>query len=144
MATIDEVFAAKGIALPLESAANVEDDKRYEEGKAIMQAIYGPTIETATAGLPEEYSRVLPRLIAEYRFGDFYTRDGLDQKTRSLLDLVVAVALGASAKQIAGHAQGCISTGNTTDEVYDAVLHAMAYTGVPCAMSAFSAITDAI
>ena len=41
ISAMNEVFAAKGIALPLESAETVSEETRYEKGLAIQSPLYG-------------------------------------------------------------------------------------------------------
>lgn len=137
---IDEVFAQKGIALPLEPAATVADGERYAAGLAVQEPLYGTEIAASMASLPAPYDKAVPRFLTEWCFGDFSTRRGLDEKTRELLSLVILMALGGCDAQLAPHALGCVRAGNTVEEVYCAIVHAMAYTGIPRAFNAIYAV----
>lgn len=144
VATIDEVFSARGVELPLESATTVEDSKRYEQGLAIQAPLYGDEIKDAMSDLPPEFAEAVPRFLTEYCFGDFYTRKGLDDKTRELLCLVVLMALGGCDAQLTPHAKGCLKTGNSVEDIYTAIVHAMPYTGIPRAFNAIYAVRSAL
>ena len=135
---VNEVFAAKGIALPLEGAERVPESDRLAAGRAIQEGIYGTEIRDEFASLPEPFDRELPDVLTGWLFGDFYTRGVLDTKTRELLALVVLEALGAEA-QLGAHVRGCLKAGCTAEEIYAALLHALPYTGFPLGANAIRA-----
>ena len=111
ISTINEVFQEKGIPLPLEAQGTVNEDNRYEKGKEIQYPLYGDEIARTFSNLPDEMNESLPRFLTEVGFGDFYTRSGLDLKTRELLSLCVLAAIGAES-QIHSHSKGNIKAGN--------------------------------
>ena len=45
-------------------------------------------------------------------FGDYYTRTGLDLKTRELLTFSMLLALGGCESQLKGHIRGNLQVGN--------------------------------
>ncbi len=96
IAVIDDVFTDRGIELPLPAQATVTEEERFERGRAIQQPLYGDEIRDNLAGLPEELRAVVPRLLTEFCFGDFYTRSGLDLATRELLVLCLLAAHGGA------------------------------------------------
>ena len=98
ISTINEVFQEKGIPLPLEAQGTVNEDNRYEKGKEIQYPLYGDEIARTFSNLPDEMNESLPRFLTEVGFGDFYTRSGLDIKTRELLSLCVLAAIGAESQ----------------------------------------------
>src|SRR6478735_2641568 len=77
VATINEVFRARAISLPLPEQGTVTDTVRYEKGVAIQAPLYGNEIKDNLANLPQPFNTALPRFLTEFCFGDFYTRDGL-------------------------------------------------------------------
>jgi len=93
---INEVFAERGIDLPLPHQATVAEDERFERGRAIQHPLYGDEIRDHLVGLPEDLRGVVPRLLTELCFGDFYTRSGLDVAVRELAGVVSVGGAGRS------------------------------------------------
>lgn len=138
VAAMDEVFAAQGIALPVEGAVRVDESERMAKGLALQEALYGSEIRDEFAALPEPYANALPDVLTGWLFGDFYTREVLDEKTSEIVALVVLAALNATT-QLSAHVRGCLKVGCTASEVYCALLHATPYMGLASGMTAFRA-----
>lgn len=141
VSTINEVFKEKGIALPLESQETVKEDERFEKGKEIQFPLYGEKMKESLKALPDGMNEDLPRLLTEMCFGDFYTRNGLDVKTRELLALCVLAALGAD-RQIESHTRGNIKAGNDKATLVAAMIQCLPYIGFPLALNAIHIIKD--
>ena len=141
VSTINEVFKEKGIALPLESQETVKEEERFEKGKEIQHALYGEKMKEALKTLPAGMNDTLPRLLTEMCFGDFYTRSGLDIKTRELLSLCILATLGAE-RQIESHAQGNLKAGNNKETLIAAMIQCLPYIGFPLALNAIHIIKD--
>jgi len=142
VATINEVFRARGIPLPLPDQGTVSDTVRYEMGVAIQAPLYGNEIKDNLADLPQPFNTALPRFLTEFCFGDFYTRDGLTLAQRELLVLCALATIGDTAAQLGPHGRACIQTGNTKTEVVAALVHCFPYIGFPRAVAAVRAVKD--
>jgi len=142
VATINAVFAERGIALPLPAQATVTDDTRYSAGLAQQAPLYGDEIKDNLADLPAPFDEALPRFLTEFCFGDFYTRGGLTLAQRELLVLCALTALGDTAAQLAPHGRACLQVGNTKAEVVAALVHCFPYIGFPRAIAAVRAIKN--
>ncbi len=125
VAVIDEVFAERGVELPLPSQVTVTEAERFERGRAIQQPLYGDEIRGNLAGLPEDLRDVVPRLLTEFCFGDFYTRSGLDLATRELLVLCLLAAHGGADAQLEPHAAGNLKAGNPIEVQIAAMIHCL-------------------
>lgn len=142
IATINEVYKERNIALPLESQGIVTEENRYAKGKEIQYLMYGDEIKEAMKDLPGEMGTDVARFLTEMCFGDFYTRTGLDVKTRELLILCALTALGAE-KQIHSHVIGNIKVGNSKETLVAAMIQCLPYIGFPYALNAISIIKQA-
>jgi 4-carboxymuconolactone decarboxylase len=140
VAVIDEVFTERGIELPLPDQGTVTEEDRFERGRAIQQPLYGDEISDNLAALPEELRSVVPRLLTEFCFGDFYTRSGLDLATRELLVLCLLAALGGADTQLRPHAIGNLKAGNSVEIQIAAMIHCLPYVGFPRALNAIRVI----
>lgn len=139
ISAMNQVFAGRGITLPLDSQENVADEDRYQEGKKIQEPLYGSEIRNRYACLPKPYAEAIPRFLTEFCFGDFMTRQGLDQKLRELLILVLLASIGDVTAQLRSHMEGAIKAGNSREELLCALLHAMPYIGFPRFFNALNA-----
>ena len=144
IAAMNEVFGSQNISLPLESQETVQEENRYEAGLAIQAPIYGTEIKDKYAWLPEEFAEAIPRYLTEFGFGDFSTRGGMDPKMRELLTLVLLAALGGAELQVRSHAIGALKVGNSKEEIFAALLHAMPYMGFPRMLNALNSIKDVV
>ena len=142
VAVINEVFAERSIALPLPAQATVAEDERFERGRAIQHPLYGDAIRGSLAGLPEDLRGVVPRLLTEFCFGDFYTRSGLDLALRELLVLCLLTALGGTEAQLQSHTAGNLKAGNAVDVQIAAMIHCIPYVGFPRALNAIRIINQ--
>lgn len=82
--------------------------------------------------------------MTEFGFGDFSTRGGMDPKMRELLTLVLLAALGGAELQVRSHAIGALKVGNSKEEIFAALLHAMPYMGFPRMLNALNSIKDVV
>ncbi len=144
VSVINEVFAERGITLPLPDQATVTENDRYERGREIQLPLYGDEIRDTLAGLPDDLRDVAPRLLTEFCFGDFYTRSGLDLGLRELWVLCVLAALGGADVQVGAHAAGNLKAGNTVEVQIAAMIHCLPYIGFPRALNAIRAINQLV
>jgi 4-carboxymuconolactone decarboxylase len=104
--------------------------------------LYGDGMVRYMADLPEEFAVAIPRILTESCFGDFYTRDGLDLKTRELLIFCELTALGGTERQLASHADGNIKASNNKETLLAAMVHCYPYLGFPRIANAIVIIKD--
>ena len=121
IAAMNEAFMAAGIALPLPPQATVADADRYEAGLALQAPLYGTEIADRYGDLPPEYAEAIPRFLTEFCFGDFASRNGLDEARRELLTVVMLAALGGAEVQVKAHVLGAEKAGNSRDRILAAL-----------------------
>ena len=135
----NKVFKDKNIKLPLPSQATVSEDTRFEKGLEIQTNTFGQRILDAHLNAPENQKHIQNYLSAMC-FGDFYTREGLDMKTRELLTFIMIIYLGGQEAQATGHARGNLSVGNDKDTLIEAVTQCIPYIGYPRTLNAIAII----
>lgn len=143
LAVLNEVFKERGIKTPLQTGAQVKENERFTKGSAIQKPLYGDEIKDSLKGLPDNMGEETARLLTEVCFGDFYTRAGLDTKTRELLVIGVLTTTGDS-KTLKSHILGNVMAGNTEAEITAAIIQVMPYTGFPNAIEALRTVKDAL
>lgn len=141
LATINEVFQAKGIALPLERQGTVTEDNRAEKGREIQEPLYGDAVKEALENLPGGLGDEAARYLTEFCFGDIYTRSGLDMPTRELLVYCILTTLEAES-QLVSHTRSNIKLGNSKETLAAAVIQCMPYVGFPPALKALQIIQN--
>lgn len=142
VATINEVFDAAGVPLPLPDQGTVAEGERYTRGLAVQAPLYGTEIKDNLADLPEPFNTALPRFLTEFCFGDFYTRGGLTLAQRELLILCALATIGDTAAQLGPHARVCLQVGNSKADVVATLVHCFPYIGFPRAVAAIRAVKD--
>ena len=137
----NEVLAESGYNLPLEGQSTTSRDNRFEEGLKLQKSIFGDTIDKMRENAPSDQKHIQDYLSANC-FGDFYTRSGLDIKTRELLTFSMLVSLGGCEAQVKGHIQGNLNVGNDRKVLVDTVTNLLPYIGYPRSLNAFSCINE--
>ncbi|WP_235847626.1 carboxymuconolactone decarboxylase family protein [Paenibacillus tuaregi] len=143
IAEINEVFKERNIPLPLESQNQVDENHRLDQGLAMQVEIFGDVIEKNRKNAPSNQKHIQDYLSA-FCFGDFYTRGGLDSKTRELLTLSIISALGGAENQVKAHVQGNLNVGNDKETMIAAITHSLPYIGFPRSLNALSCINEII
>ena len=133
----NEVFALRGIALPLEGQATTTMDDRLEKGAQAQAAIFGEQmLEAWKAG-------TVNRWLAANCFGDYYTRGGLDLKARELITFCFLAAQGGCEPQLTSHSQGNMNLGNDKDFLLRVILQILPYIGYPRSLNAITCVNKA-
>ena len=108
---------------------------RYEAGMKVRRAVLGDEhVDRATAAATD-FSRPFQEFITRSAWGEAWTRDGLDRKTRSCITLAVLAALRAE-NEIPMHVRAALRNGLTAEEIREVLIHTAVYAGVPAANSA--------
>ncbi|WP_035857687.1 4-carboxymuconolactone decarboxylase [Cryptosporangium arvum] len=115
----------------------MNDADRHAAGMTVRREVLGDAhVDRATANTTD-FTADFQDFITRYAWGEIWTRDGLDRKTRSCMTLSLLVALRAE-NEIPMHVRAARRNGLTPDEIKEVFLHAAVYAGVPAANSAFA------
>jgi 4-carboxymuconolactone decarboxylase len=139
----NEVLQNKGINLPLEGQATTTPETRYEKGLALQKAIFGEMIDKMREQSPKDQSHIQDFLVANC-FGDYYTRNGLDIKTRELLTFAMLISLGGCEPQVKGHVAGNLKVGNDRGCLVNAATQLLPYIGYPRTLNALRVIDEVV
>lgn len=140
--TINSVFKSRKIKLPLQHAATVTEEQRFDKGKAHQYPLYGDGMKQNMKDLPGEFASALPNMVTETCFGDYYTRSGLDLKTRELMIFCALATLGGTERQVASHGLGNLKVGNDKETLLAALVQLYPYIGFPRIANAIYTIKD--
>lgn len=139
----NEIFKSRGIELPLEEQSTTTPEDRVEQGLKVQKEIFGDVIDKMYETAPKNQIHI-QKYLSGYCFGDFYTRNGLDAKTRELLTFSILIALGDTQSQIKGHIQGNLNVGNTKETLLSAITQCIPYNGFPRTLNALKYLNEVI
>ncbi|MFD0051986.1 carboxymuconolactone decarboxylase family protein [Actinomycetes bacterium NPDC127524] len=140
---VNDAFKAKNIALPIESQKTIDEDNRFQNGLSVQVEIFGDVIKKMQVSAPENQKHIQEYLSA-FCFGDFYTRGGLDLKTRELLTLCIISTLGGCESQVKSHVLGNKNVGTDKETLITALTHCLPYIGFPRTLNALACVNEVI
>lgn len=115
----------------------------YEKGLALRREVLGAEYVDASIERANDFMMAFQHITTEWCWGYAWSRDTLDRKTRSLLNLAMLTALNRSA-EIRLHVRGAVNNGVTVEEIRETLLHATVYCGIPAGLDAFKAANDVL
>ncbi|MBL4261047.1 carboxymuconolactone decarboxylase family protein [Vibrio fluvialis] len=86
----------------------------------------------------------LARFTVEYPFGDIYSREGLDLKSREIATVAALTALGNCTPQLKVHLNAALNVGCTEDEHKEVILQMSVYAGFPAALNGMFAFKEVL
>ncbi|MFE9555294.1 alpha/beta fold hydrolase [Streptomyces sp. NPDC006703] len=128
-------------AIPAEAAppAAVEaaaSPDAYELGMKIRREVLGDAhVDAETAGA-DVFGTDFQELATRYAWGEVWSREGLDRRTRAAVALA-ALATGGHLDELAAHTRAALRAGLTPDEIGEVLIQTGVYCGVPQASAAF-------
>ncbi len=141
--TTNEVLRARGVELPLEARSTTTRETRRARGLALQKEIFGDRIDEMYEAAPADL-RHIQELLSANCFGDYWTRSGLDTRTRELLTFSMLAALGGAEPQLKGHIQGNLNVGNDREKLIAVVTQLLPYIGYPRALSALGCVNEVL
>lgn len=122
--------------------AQMEKSERYARGWSKLQEIDGEAGENVVNSL-ESISPDLARFIIEYSFGDVYSHNSLDNKSKEIAAVSSLIAQSA-IPQLKVHLNGALNTGCSITEVKEVILQMSVYTGFPRSINAMNAFREVL
>ena len=112
------------------------DETPYEVGLRIRREVLGDEHVDRSLERASEFARPMQEFVTEHCWGAIWSREGLDRRERSLINLGILTALGRS-HELQVHVRGAVRNGCTREEIQEVLLQAAIYCGVPAAMEGF-------
>jgi 4-carboxymuconolactone decarboxylase len=84
-----------------------------------------------------EFTEHFQDFITRYAWGEVWTGEGIDRRTRSCLTLAILAAMGCE-EEFAMHVRAALRNGVPTEHIREVLMHVAIYAGVPRANSAFA------
>lgn len=110
--------------------------KTYEEGMIRRREILGDTHVDRAEKNKSSFDEDFQEFITKYAWGEVWTREGLDTKTRHCITIAMMAALGKE-HELAMHLKATVNTGVSQDDVKEILQQVGIYAGLPAANTAF-------
>jgi len=155
-----EIPGARAVRLPTTHLSNLERPNAFtaaltdfllpgsasntlEAGFAVRRKVLGDAhVDRAIAGTTD-FTREFQELITRYAWGTVWTRPGLDERTRRLLVMATAAALGRW-EEFRLHVSSALRDGMEPSEIKEVLLQTAIYAGVPTGNTAFHVAQEEI
>ncbi|MEP6839875.1 MAG: carboxymuconolactone decarboxylase family protein [Bradyrhizobium sp.] len=112
------------------------DQATYDRGLKIRKSVLGNEFVDKALATADDFNRPMQDLTTEYCWGYVWGRDGLNHKTRSLLNLGMLCALNRP-HELKTHVRGALTNGATREEIREVFMQVAIYCGVPAGVDAF-------
>jgi 4-carboxymuconolactone decarboxylase len=112
------------------------EDSVFDKGITMRRQVLGDAHVDRAMAEASEFARPVQDLVTEFCWGAVWSRDGLDLRTRSLLNLVMLTALNR-IHEFGVHVRGAVNNGCSRDQIREALLQTAVYCGAPAALESF-------
>lgn len=116
-------------------------DGRYERGLRALTDIdghAGQNVIDSLADIAPDFARYL----IEFPFGDIYSREGLDLRSREIATIAALTAMGNAAPQLKVHIEAGLNVGLSHEEIVETIMQMAVYAGFPAALNGLFAAKE--
>ncbi len=118
-------------------------NKYFDAGLKVRKQVLGEKyVEDALANA-SEFTRDFQEFATEHCWGACWTRGGISDKTRSLLNIAILAAAGRE-RELKLHVGGAIRNGATKEEIKEVLIQVAVYCGIPAANDGFRIADEAL
>ncbi len=114
------------------------EEQLFERGLQRRREVLGAEYVDANLSESDDFLMAFQRAVTEVAWGWAWSRPGLDDKTRSMINLAMLTALGRF-EELGIYVKGALRSGVTVQEIQEVLLHTVAYCGTPAGRQAFLA-----
>ncbi|MDP3699778.1 MAG: carboxymuconolactone decarboxylase family protein [Hylemonella sp.] len=114
----------------------MDENPKYQAGLAVRRAVLGDDYVNQSLANVDEFMAPIQQFLTENAWGTIWTREGLDRKTRSMLNLAMLTALNRP-NELKLHIKGALNNGVTKEEMSEIFLQAAVYCGAPAGLDSF-------
>jgi 4-carboxymuconolactone decarboxylase len=116
---------------------------RYDEGMKVRREVLGDGHVDRAEAAKTEFDAAFQQLITECAWGSVWARPTWTKRERSIVTLALLAALGHH-EELAMHVRATRSTGASSADIAEAMLHVAIYAGVPAANSGIRVAKQAL
>jgi len=116
-------------------------NKLYRKGMEEMRKHLGPEADNWVKSI-REIAPEFAKVNVEFPFGELYTRDILDDKTRELCTVAALTVQGFALPELKVHVHGALNCGASREEIVEVITQMIAYCGFPAATNSLLATKE--
>ena len=114
----------------------MDDKGRFDGGMKIRREVLGADYVDRGMAAADDFMIAMQDLTTRYCWGDIWSRPGLSNKQRSIINLAMISALNRP-HELKVHVKGALTNGVTKDEIKEILLQVAVYAGIPAGMNSF-------
>ena len=115
---------------------------RYRRGLDVAEKLAADKLAHFVKSGVAEVAPDFARMVIEFAFGDIYSRDALDLKSRELIAIAGLAVSGNAGPQLRVHVESAASAGITRAEIVEVLMQISLYAGFPAALNALADCHD--
>lgn len=115
----------------------------FEVGLRIRRAVVGAARVQTSHENADDFTLPLQELVTSFAWGQIWSREDLDLRSRSLLTIGMLIALNRQ-DELKVHVLGGLNNGISPTEIREAVMHAAVYCGFPAALAAMKTVQQVL
>jgi len=117
------------------------DEHLFNVGLEARTRVLGEEYVTRAFATADSFNIEFQQLVTEYCWGAVWGREGLDKRTRSLLNLAMISCLNRP-HELRLHIAGALTNGVTREEIREVFMQVAIYAGVPAGVDSFRAAKE--
>lgn len=111
-------------------------DELYQTGDKVRREVLGDAHVDRQIANADPFAKTIQDYVTRIGWGEIWARDGLDRRSRSILNLGMLAALGKD-HEMKVHIKGALRNGLSRDEIAEIFLQVALYCGAPTALECF-------
>jgi 4-carboxymuconolactone decarboxylase len=116
-------------------------DELFAKGDKIRREVLGNAHVDRSIANADPFAKVIQDYVTKNAWGEVWGREGLDRRSRSILNLGMLSALGKE-HELKVHIKGALRNGITREELAEIFLQVAIYCGAPAALECFRHARD--
>ncbi|MEK6424582.1 MAG: carboxymuconolactone decarboxylase family protein [Burkholderia gladioli] len=108
----------------------MSQDTLYEIGEQMRREILGEAYVAQSAAATDAFSAPIREFAIKHLWGEIWARDGLDRRSRSIVNLALLTALNRPT-ELKIHVRAALNNGLTKTEISEIFLQCGLYCGIP-------------
>ena len=119
------------------------DKAMFDKGLKIRREVLGADFVDKALASADDFNMPMQELATTYCWGECWGREGLDKKTRSMINLAMISALNRP-HELKIHVKGAIRNGVTKEEIREVLFQVAIYAGIPAGVDSFRIAKEAL
>jgi len=119
------------------------DKAMFDKGLKIRREVLGADFVDKALASADDFNMPMQELATTYCWGECWGREGLDKKTRSMINLAMISALNRP-HELKIHVKGAIRNGVSKEEIREVLFQVAIYAGIPAGVDSFRIAKEAL